>query len=264
MAKIQEQLQNNSTPLLVLLLIAAAFFIGRLSSQVEALKTTAGGNTPQPAAQVAGAQPKEAVISMDQIKGLFKEDLIKLGDEKSKVIFVEVSDPSCPFCHVAAGNDVVGNFTTVAKGGSYVPPVQEIEKLVKAGKASFVWIYQNGHGNGELATKALYCANEKGKFWEAHNVMFTDEGYKLINNVVKNEKTKSGELASFLKQAVDEKFMKQCLDSGKYDARLNGDVAIAGKLGVNGTPGFFVNNTKFAGAVSYTSGMENTVNGALK
>jgi protein-disulfide isomerase len=94
--------------------------------------------------------------------------------------------------------------------------------------------------------------------------MFTDEGYKLINNVVKNEKTKSGELASFLKQAVDEKFMKQCLDSGKYDARLNGDVAIAGKLGVNGTPGFFVNNTKFAGAVSYTSGMENTVNGALK
>ena len=83
-----------------------------------------------------------------------------------------------------------------------------------------------------------------------------------MNNTVKNDKAKSGELSSFLASAVDSSFLKSCLDSGKYDARLQDDVSLAQSLGVRGTPGFFVNDQNFAGAYSFKD-MESAVNEAL-
>ena len=88
------------------------------------------------------------------------------------------------------------------------------------------------------------------------------KGYDLINNTIKNDKTKSGELAAFLATAVNTSDMKTCLDSGKYDAKLQSDQALAGSLGVTGTPGFFVNTTNFAGAYSFAD-MKTAVDAAL-
>jgi protein-disulfide isomerase len=91
------------------------------------------------------------------------------GKKDSKVLFVEFSDPSCPFCHVASGKNPELNkqagaqFTMEKDGGTYVPPVPEMKKLVDSGKAAYVWLYANGHGNGELATKALVLCEGKGK-----------------------------------------------------------------------------------------------------
>lgn len=268
MSKIPEQLQGLTTPLMVFLLIVGAFFIGRLSSQVETLKSekVAGAQV----AQQGGVGDTQApTISMDTIKGLFKKDVIKFGDANKKVLFVEVSDPSCPFCHAAAGKNAVlskqmgTQFVLKADGGSYIAPVIEMKKLVDEGKAGMVWIYSNGHGNGELAAKALFCANEKGKYWQAHDLLFSDAGYTLINEKVKNDVAKSGEMASFLKSAVDEGFMKNCLSSDKYKDRLAEDIKLAQSLGVQGTPGFFVNTTNYPGAISYDD-MQSAVDAALK
>ena len=90
----------------------------------------------------------------------------------------------------------------------------------------------------------------------------TAEGYDLLNNSVKNDKTKSEELSQFLSKAFDPAEMKTCLDSGKYDARLSEDIGLARSVGVSGTPGFFVNEANFAGAYSYKD-MESAVNAAL-
>lgn len=76
-------------------------------------------------------------------------------------------------------------------GGTYVAPVPEMKRLVDEGKAAFVFIYTNGHGNGEMGTKAMYCAHEKGNFWPVHDKLMSSEGYGLLNDVVKNDKTKS-------------------------------------------------------------------------
>lgn len=263
-------------PVLVIVAIGLAFFSGTLWQKVKNLEK--GGTTTTTTGTTQQADTKTAV-TMDTIKGLFSKDLIKFGDEKSKLIFVEMSDPSCPYCHIAGGynkelsKSVGARFQYVTDGGSYVPPVIEIEKLVKEGKASFVYIYFPGHGNGEMAMKALYCANEKGKFWEANALLMSDPGYAIQNGadsaqkaasvVVGNDKAKSGELASFLKDAVDPTFMKSCLDSGKYDGRLQSDQDVATSLGIQGTPGFYVNTTNFAGAYSYTD-MKSAVDSALK
>lgn len=151
----------------------------------------------------------------------------------------------------------------MADGGTYIAPVPEMKKLVDSGKAAFAYIYYPGHGNGEMGAKALYCAAEKGKFWEVHDLLMTSKGYDLINNTVKNDKAKSGELAEFLKSAFDAASMKACLAGGKYDTRIQDDMKLASGLGVQGTPGFFVNSTPFSGAYSYKD-MESAVTAALK
>jgi len=266
---------NVVQTILVVALIAAAFYIGNLSAKVQLLQK--GGAAPAAAQPAAGTTAP--AVTLSTIKGLFSKDLIKFGDANRKVLFVEVADPSCPFCHIAAGKDPEINagspqFKMVSQGGTYVPPVPEIKKLVDAGKASFVYIYSPGHGNGEMGVRALYCGNEKGKFWDVHDLIMSAKGYEIQNGtdpagtattgpIVKNDKTKSQDMANFLAPAIDPAFMKSCLDSGKYDARLGTDTQLASSLGVSGTPGYFVNTTNFAGAYSFTD-MQSAVDAASK
>ena len=230
-------------------------------------KNAATTNTPTPSPQAQQA-PQQTTVTLDQVKKAFSSSAIKFGDTNKKLIVLEISDPSCPFCSIASGQNSELNkesgprFTLVSDGGTYLAPVPEIEKLVKNGSASFAWIYTPGHGNGEMGTKAFYCAFESGKFWEVHDLIMSAKGYDLMNNTVKNDKTKSGDMASFLSSVVDSAAMKSCLESGKYDSRLKDDTALATSLGVSGTPGFFLNATPFAGAYNYTD-MEKTVKAAL-
>ena len=270
-----KNVQQFFIPILVVLAIGLAFFSGTLWQKVKNLEKggTATGTTPT---TQGAAQPQKPTISLDTIKGLFSKDVIKFGDASRKVLFVEMSDPSCPYCHAADGQDrgiykalsrdggvSDVTFKLVADGGKYISPTVEMKKLVDAGQASFVYIYYPGHGNGEMGMKALYCANEKGKFWEAHSLIMSDAGYTLMNTTVQNDKTKSQDVANFLKNVVDASFMKSCLDSGKYDARLTSDQTLATSLAIQGTPSFYINATNFAGAYSYTD-MKSAVDAALK
>jgi protein-disulfide isomerase len=255
---------EKMVPVLLVLSIGLAFVVGVLWQKVSSLEKS--GKTTAPTAQ----QPQAPTLSMETIKDLFSKDVLKFGDANRKVLFVEISDPSCPYCHAAGGDNhtiykALGgtNFQLVADGGNYVAPVTEMKKLVDAGKASFVYLYYPGHGAGEMGVKAMYCANEKGKFWQAHELIMSDAGYTLMNTTVKNDKTQSQVVADFLKTAVDPSFIKSCLDSGKYDARLNSDQTLAISLGVQGTPGFYINNTAFPGAYNWND-MKSAVDAALK
>jgi len=252
---------------LVIVLVVGSFFMGSLWTKVQILEK--GGATAQQGAAPAAAQQKAApTISLAQVKDAFNKSFIKFGDAKKKITFVEISDPSCPYCHIAGGmdkelNNQSGQFKMVADGGTYIAPVPEMKKLVDSGQASYALIYYPGHGNGEMAAKALYCGFAQGKFWEINDLVMNNDGYNLLNNTVKNDKTKSSDLAQFLSSVVDPTVMKTCLDSGKYDKQLADDQKLAVALGVQGTPGFFVNATPFAGAYSF-SDMQPAVNEALK
>lgn len=271
MAKVGNQgLLEKFVPILLIASIALAFFVGILwqkvsfleSGKVAGTTTTTGTGTQQQAVD-------NPTVTIEQIKDLFKKDLIKFGDEGKKVLFVEVADPSCPYCHVAAGknpelNAQMGDrFKMVSDGGTYVAPVGEMKKLVDAGQASYVYIFQNGHGNGEIAQQALYCAYDQGQYWEVHDRLMTNDGYNLINNTVKNDKAQIQTIVDFLKPVADTGKLKTCLDSGKYDGRTADEAALANSLGVGGTPGFFVNATNFGGAYSWND-MKSVADSALK
>lgn len=261
-----------TSPMAVLIgsfIIAGAILIsgGVLPVKFETKGVKSATVTPTPSTVTTPAP--EAQVSLTQVKDSFNKALIKFGNSNNKLVALEISDPSCPYCQAAAGQNPQLNkqmgpkFTLVSDGGSYVAPVTEIEKLVNTGKASFAWIYFPGHGAGEMGTKAMYCAFEKGKFWEVHNLIMSNKGYDLLNNNVRNDKNKSGELADFLSSVIDPATMKSCLDSGKYDNQLQIDQGVAAGLNVQGTPSFYLNATNFPGAVSFAS-MQSTVDSFLK
>jgi len=258
------------SPILLVLSIVLAFIVGLLYQKITSLKEetqkVAGEQTAVPDPNA----PKQVSVNMDQIRGLFDKDVIKIGDKDSKLVFVEVADSSCPYCSIASGknselNNSVsgGRFKLVEDGGEYIAPVPEMEKLVKAGKAAYVYMYLNGHGSGEMAAKALYCANDQGKYWEVHDLIMSAKGHDLITNTVKNDPEKSDKLASFLKSVINSSKLQECLDSGKYDKVLESNEILAKSLGVSGTPGFFVNDKNFKGAYSY-SDMKDLVESILK
>ncbi|MCL4366645.1 DsbA family protein [Patescibacteria group bacterium] len=264
-----------STPAAILigsLIIAIAILVSNGTIKLRGLSvdSTASTTTPTQSTTNTNAAPSAAPqVTMDQVKSAFNKSLIKFGDTNSKLIVLEIADPSCPYCQIASGqnpdlNKQAGSqFLLASEGGSYVAPVPELEKLVKNSQAAFSYIYFPGHGNGEMGAQALYCAFEEGKFWEVSDMLNSSKGYDLLNNVVKNDKTKSADLANFLKPVFDVNTMKQCLDSGKYASRLQTETALASSLGVSGTPGFFLNTTNFAGAYNYTE-MQSIVDSYLK
>lgn len=215
--------------------------------------------------QQQNQKPKE--ITLNDVKKLFTDEFIHFGDANKKLLIVEVSDPSCPFCHIAGGFNPQlakdsGRFTYQKDGGSYIPPVPEIKKLVDQGKASFAFLYSNGHGNGRLAAEALYCAYEKGLFWETHDRLMTNEAYNLINEKVGNDRSKANLLAEFLAEVIDSQFLSNCLSSAKYEKKLTRDEQLTPSLGFQGTPHFIINTKMFQGAYSYAD-MKSTIESYL-
>jgi protein-disulfide isomerase len=210
---------------------------------------------------------------MNTIKGVFDKNVVKFGDKNRKLLVVEVTDPSCPYCHVANGDDpelaaqIGSQFKYASQGGSYQPPLTEIRKLVDAGKASYAFVFFPGHTSGELAAKALYCAFDQGKFWQAHDLLYNNKGYDLLNNTVHNDKANSGILADYLKGVLDATALKACLDSGKYDSRLTDEQNLSQSSLMDpqggGTPTFILNTTRFNGAYGWAD-MKAAAEAALK
>jgi len=269
-----EVLLNPISILLSAIILSSSLYAGLY--QISQSVRTGSTATPNAAAAAAttttptpAAAPAATNVSIDTIKKLFDGDYIKFGDANRKALFVEVSDPSCPYCHIAGGKDPELNksagsqFILVSDGGQYVAPVTEMKKLVDSGQASFLWVYYPGHGHGEVGTRALYCANDQGKFWQAQDLLMSNAGYNLLNTTIQNDKTKYAQIVDFLKTAVDPSALKNCLDSGKFDSRITSDPKIATSLNTQGTPNFFVNSKSFPGAYSWTD-MVQTVTDALK
>lgn len=241
--------------LMVILLVVGAYFLGVYKTKTEMLEKGIGTGTQQ----VGQQQAAPTTVDIEVIKDKFDGKHITFGDKNADLIITEVSDPSCPFCHIAGGlhpelNNGSAQFKMVKDGGTYVAPVPEIKKLVEEGKAAFIFLYSNGHGNGEVATQALYCAHEQKKFWEAHDKLMTKAGYDLINDVVRNDLAKSSELVKLIGNAVDGNKLQACLDSKKYAGQPAEDMAIVQSLtGGSGTPTFFVNEKIVEGAQSWTA-----------
>lgn len=260
-----------STVLTITLVVVGVYLAFKVNTHEERIKTLETKVTSG-AAQGPAVDPN-APVDLEKVKALFKKGNIVLGDAgKAKALIVEFSDPSCPFCNVAAGADQTiaesmdpegKRFVWKSNGGAYEPPVPEIKKLVDEGKAAFVQLYANGHGAGEIAAQALYCAHEEGKFWEAHDLLYTKAGYDLINTEVKNDKAQAGKMAEFLASVTDSAKMSSCLSEAKYAKKLSEDMVSAQELGFSGTPMFIVNTQKFPGAYSFAD-MRTAVEGAAK
>jgi protein-disulfide isomerase len=88
------------------------------------------------------------------------------------------------------------------------------------------------------AALAAMAANEQGKFWEFHDKVFANQQKMSRDEYLRYAKELKLDVAKFTKS----------LDGATVKPQIEADQAEATKLGVTGTPAFFVNGKFLSGA----------------
>ncbi len=97
-------------------------------------------------------------------------------------------------------------------------------------------IDQGKIGESHWAAEAAECANLQGKFWEMHDKLFSVWRGENVGTYTKaNLKQYAADLG------LDTGKFNQCLDSDQTMSTVQADIGEATRLGVQGTPTFFVN-----------------------
>ena len=143
------------------------------------------------------------------------------GPKNAPITIVAFSDFECPFC------------------SRVVPTLAQLEQDYK-GKIRVAFKNQPlpFHANAKPAALAALAANEQGKFWEFHDKLFANQRSLDRASLERYAQELGLNVAQF----------KSALDSNKFEAQLNADMAEATRVGVSGTPSFFINGRSLVGA----------------
>jgi protein-disulfide isomerase len=102
----------------------------------------------------------------------------------------------------------------------------------------FPVIDQTKIGESHWAAEAAECANLQGKFWEYHDKLFSVWSGENAGTYTKpNLKKYASDLG------LDTAKFNQCLDTDQTMSTVQADTGDATRLGVQGTPTFFVNGS---------------------
>lgn len=144
------------------------------------------------------------------------------GPKDTPVTIIEFSDFQCPFC-----SRVVGTLKEV---------VRLYPKQVRLAFRDFP--IASLHPKAAKAHEAARCAGEQGKFWEYHDRLFESQSQTTVADFKR--------FAEQLK--LDANNFATCLDSGRHAAAVASDVQEGTRLGITGTPAFFINGRLLVGA----------------
>ncbi|MFC1787914.1 DsbA family protein [Patescibacteria group bacterium] len=162
------------------------------------------------------------------------------GDINAPLVLVEYSDFECPFCKRFA--DTLEQVLSEYQG--------QIRHVYKHFPLSF-------HDHAESASLASECAAEQGLFWDYHDKIYenqNDLGRDTYLSIARDIELNMYEFIS-------------CLDSQKYQDKVDQHFDEGVKDGISGTPGSYIidsNNERTAikGAQSYSS-VASIINGLL-
>jgi protein-disulfide isomerase len=147
------------------------------------------------------------------------------GPKDAPVTIVAFSDFQCPFCSRAVGT--VDELTRTHK--------KDVRIVFKHLPLSF-------HDKAEPAARLAWAAQQQGKFWEMHDLLFKSQERMQTASI----EELAGELGSQLKLNVGR--LKEDMESEKAKQKVAQDMAEAKIAGASGTPSFFVNGRAVVGA----------------
>lgn len=149
-----------------------------------------------------------------------------LGDSSTAPItIVDFSDFQCYLC------------------ARYVKATEPIinQTYIQTGKAVLVFKHLPNRGfDSTNPSIAAQCANDQGRFWDFHQLLYKnqkpiDSGWVSKENLKKFAARISG---------LDMNKYNSCFDSQKYKSFVEEDVALASSLGFQDTPSFVIVNSK--------------------
>lgn len=142
-----------------------------------------------------------------------------IGNSKSGIVLLEYGDYECPHCALAH------IFMT---------------KLLDRHGKDFLYVFRNfplqeSHPNAKAAALASEAAARQNKFWEMHNKIFENQK-RLSNDTLSRIAEEIGlDISSFQSDINDPKLSR----------KVETDFESGLRSGVNGTPTFFVNGSRF-------------------
>jgi protein-disulfide isomerase len=137
------------------------------------------------------------------------------GAADAAVTIVEFSDFECPYCKQASG--------TIAK------VMEKYAGKVKLAYRDFP--LEKIHPQARSAAEAAQCARAGGKFWEYHDALF-----------VQSPKLAADDLKRYAKEiGLDVDKFDACVAGGAQSAAVQKDIDEGTRLGITGTPAFFIN-----------------------
>lgn len=145
------------------------------------------------------------------------------GAPDAPVTIVEFSDFRCSYCAQA------------------VPTLRKVEERYGQNvRLAFRNYPLSIHEQAPKAAEAAACAQEQGKFWEMHERLFAQQNRLGADDLNR----RADELG------LDRGRFDLCLQSGKYAQRWRDDRSEGSRLGVTGTPTYFVNGRLLSGSQS--------------
>ena len=223
----------NITQVLVLLLIVAAFLLGVLFTKVQYLEKNAGNTLA--AASKAGQTDQQAVPEQTGPEKVSVDDDPVLGDKSAPITMIEFVDYECPFCKRFFDETL--------------PQIKS--DYIDKGKMKLVMrdLPLSFHQNAHRESQAAECAREQGgdtAYFKYHDEIFkrtTSNGTGLALDqlsVIANDIGLNGSA------------LQSCLDSEKYKAEVDKDLADASAYGATGTPSFFIGKSDSSGTFTGT------------
>lgn len=195
--------------------------------------------TPASSATGAEAQAAYAAAQRDYAKAGPPKPYV-MGNPKAAVVIEEFADFECPVC---------GSFATVTE-----PDVRK--RIIEPGLAYYKYydFPLPMHHNTQTASNAAACADEQGKFWAMHDQLFAGQDAWGLNpdgatQVTDNPKSVFTDYAKTI--GINTTQFAQCLDTKKYQSRVNANAADGFRRNVGQTPTFFINGKMFAGSIPY-------------
>lgn len=163
------------------------------------------------------------------------------GSSDAQVAVVEFSDFECPYC----GRHFESTFPRI------------IDQYVKTGKVLYVirdFPIAQLHPHALEAAEAGRCAEDQGKFWPMHDMLFSNQQHLEDKDLLS--------YASLI--GLDKSAFQQCLLSGTHAQGVKQAIAYGLSIGVNATPTFFIGRigrdrgsmhatTEFSGAYPYAT-----------
>ncbi len=162
--------------------------------------------------------------------------LTALGDPNAPVTIVEYSDYQCPYCR--------RHFLET------IPQLKE--NFIDSGRLYYVFKDMPLAGLHPLAYRlheAALCVGEAGggeAYWQTHDLFFEQgEAFQVQTLAEMDEAILTQLEAAGLPEISD------CLAGNDFAAEVQAGVAEGSRLGVNGTPAFFINGYPIRGAQPY-------------
>ena len=109
------------------------------------------------------------------------------------------------------------------------------------------------HKQSPLAHEAALAAGAQGRFWEMHDSLFAGQDKLTRDDLIAKAKQLNLDVPKFTKD----------LDSHRFKSQVDADRQEGNRLGVDGTPFFFINGHAISGALDLPE-FKKLIDAALK